>query len=219
MKVPSGAESLAIFSDSEAARAYVEALRWPDGVMCVHCGLVGSAWRIRTRDETLRTGARRGLWKCSGCERQFTVSVGTILENAKLPLEKWVLAIHRICLERRGLSHRELQWTLQSSYKSARALGQRIRTAQGQEPLLSTWREAARLRAARLALDTKPNKLELNRVKEILQSTAGRATSFLSTHTGSPNRYQSVPLSLWPIEPDAAVRALLHVDPYPMPDS
>ena len=218
MALTPGPEFPAIYSDAGAARAYLEALRWPDGVVCAHCGLVSSAWRIRAL-EKLGKGARAGLWKCAGCERQFTVSVGTILENTKLPPEKWVLAIHCICQERRGLSYRQLQGILQISYKSARALGQRVRKSQGQEPLLSVWREEARKRAVKLALETKPNRLELNRVREILHAGPTSPKPSLAIRSNSQTRHQSVPLSLWPIEPDSAVRALLRVDPYPMPDS
>src|ERR1044072_6173577 len=78
------------FQDEDKARVYLEAMRWPDGAVCPHCGLVGEAYRIVRKEKTkeqviemLRARKRirktqKGLWKCKGCKKQFTVTVDTI---------------------------------------------------------------------------------------------------------------------------------------------
>ena len=56
---------------------------------CPHCGLVGAAYRLRGKKQ------RCGLYKCKGCEDQFTVTVGTVFERSHIPLNKWILAPDR----------------------------------------------------------------------------------------------------------------------------
>src|SRR5438128_2865718 len=82
------------FTDEDKAREYLEAMRWPDGVVCPHCGLVGEAYRIERKAKTpeqieqLRREKKRvrktqrGIWKCAGCQKQFTVTVKTIFEDS-----------------------------------------------------------------------------------------------------------------------------------------
>ena len=130
------------FTDEEAARAYLEAMRWPDGVVCPHCGLVGEAFRIvrkeKTREEVLAMiqarkrvrKAQKGVWKCSGCRKQFTATVGTIFEDSHIPLHKWFLAIHLMCSSKKGISAHQLMRNLDiRQYKSAWFMAHRIRYA------------------------------------------------------------------------------------------
>src|ERR1041385_7452565 len=90
------------FQDEDAARQFLENLRWPDGTVCPHCGLIGEAYRIVRKEpdlEKLKLTRKRyrkpqkGLWKCKGCRKQFTVTVKTIFEDSHIPLHKWLLAI------------------------------------------------------------------------------------------------------------------------------
>ena len=60
-----------IFHDAEAAREWLEAQLWPDGPVCPHCGLVGAAYRLRGKKQ------RAGLYKCKGCNEQFTVTTAS----------------------------------------------------------------------------------------------------------------------------------------------
>ncbi|HYI42396.1 MAG TPA: transposase, partial [Sphingomicrobium sp.] len=65
------------FIDPVAARKHLEALRWPDGAECPHCGLIKA---------TAVKGGREGLYQCNNCREQFTVTVGTVFEKSKIPL-------------------------------------------------------------------------------------------------------------------------------------
>jgi transposase-like protein len=79
------------FQSEEAAYGHVEALLWPNGPVCPHCGVIGRAY-------TLKGNATRiGLKKCAACRKQFTVKIGTVFEDSHIPLHKWHQAIHLLC--------------------------------------------------------------------------------------------------------------------------
>src|SRR5690349_7254166 len=94
------------YSDEEAAWLFFEQTRWPDGPICPHCGTVGSDYYLEPkagsrRTRTGKTSYRR-LWKCAACREQFSVLVGTIFEDTKLPLSKWLLAVHMMNAGKNG---------------------------------------------------------------------------------------------------------------------
>ena len=124
------------FSDDDKAREFLEKLRWPDGPECPHCGVVGEAYRLEPKPGA-KTHVRKGVWKCSPCRQQFTVTVGTIFEDSHIPLSKWLLAIHLLCASKKGMSSHQLHRMLGVTYKSAWFMSHRIRYAMNQEPLSS----------------------------------------------------------------------------------
>ncbi len=143
------------FTDEDKAREYLEASRWPDGAICPHCGLIGEAYKLtpkvkppveieyQTKDEIKKQRVRKprkGLWKCAGCRKQFTVTVKTIFEDSHIPLHKWLLAIHLLCSSKKGLSAHQLMRMLDiRQYKSAWFMAHRIRYAMtGELPELMT---------------------------------------------------------------------------------
>lgn len=127
------------FTDEDKAREYLEAMRWPEGAVCPHCGLIGEAYRIVRKEpdlEKLKLTRQRyrkpqkGLWKCKGCRKQFTVTVKTIFEDSHIPLHKWLLAIHLMCASKKGISAHQLMRMLDiKQYKSAWFMAHRIRYA------------------------------------------------------------------------------------------
>jgi len=119
----------AVLADEEKAIALVEQQRWPDGVVCPHCGVLGRAYRLQGKT------TRKGLWKCGACRSQFTVRVNTIFEDSHIPLGKWLLAIHRMCSSKKGVSANQLSRELELTYKSSWFLCQRIRYAMKRKPL------------------------------------------------------------------------------------
>jgi len=112
------------FQDEDKAREYLEAMRWPEGPICPHCGLLGEAYPIVRKEKTkeqviemLRARkrirkAQKGLWKCKGCKKQFTVTVKTIFEDSHIPLHKWLLVIHLLTSSKKGMSAHQLMWNL-----------------------------------------------------------------------------------------------------------
>lgn len=116
----------------EAARAFLEAARWPRRVVCPHCGSVRAAFRLQPKPGAA-THVRRGVWKCAACRCQFTVTVGTIFEHSRLPLNKWLQAIDLLCSSRAGSTPRQLQEALAVTYKTAGLIATRIRYALAQK--------------------------------------------------------------------------------------
>ncbi len=114
------------FSDDNSAREHLEALRWPNGAVCPHCGGTERNSRLAGKAH------RPGLWFCGDCRTQFTVTVGTVFERSKVPLHKWVLATHLICSSKKGMSAHQLHRTLGVTYKTAWFMSHRIREAMGE---------------------------------------------------------------------------------------
>lgn len=115
-----------IFHDEGAARAHFEKLRWPAGRTCPHCGVVGDD------QSTLLQGKshRPGLYKCKACAQPFTATIGTVYEDSKVPLHKWLLATHLMCASKKGISALQLQRELAlGSYRTAWFMAHRIREA------------------------------------------------------------------------------------------
>lgn len=116
-------------SDAEA-RAMLEGIRWPRSPVCPHCA----------HDERIHpiTGksARGGLYECGECDKQFTVTVGTVMHNSRIPLAKWIAAFYMICSHKKGVSAAQLQRDLDlGSYRTAWHMAHRIRAAMQEEPL------------------------------------------------------------------------------------
>ena len=126
------------FSTEEDARAYLEALRWPDGPVCPRCGSVKGAYKLTPKATSKKPG-RAGLYKCrdKDCRSQFTVTVGTIFEDSHIPLSKWVLTIHLMCASKKGISAHQIHRMLDVTYKTAWFMCHRIRYAMSEEPLRS----------------------------------------------------------------------------------
>jgi transposase-like protein len=115
----------------DQAREYFEARRWPHGPFCPHCGSV-AVYRLGGES------TRDGLLKCRDCKGQFTVTVGTVMEDSHLPLSKWALAFHLMTSSKKGISALQLQRNLGlGSYKTAWHLAHRIRLAMTEEPVKS----------------------------------------------------------------------------------
>jgi transposase-like protein len=92
--------------------------------VCPHCGATGDKIGRLTGKTT-----RPGLRKCYACRRPFTVRMGSIFEDSKLPLHLWLQAIHLMCASKKGISTRQLQRMLGCGMKTAWHLGHRIRLA------------------------------------------------------------------------------------------
>jgi transposase-like protein len=116
------------FQDPIAAADYLESIRWPDGPICPHCG------ESERRPYPLKNSKTRKLWKCAGCRKQYTVTVGTIFEGSHIGLHKWLLAFYLLCSSKKGMSAHQLHRMLGVTYKSAWFMAHRIRYAMEQPP-------------------------------------------------------------------------------------
>jgi transposase-like protein len=111
------------FQDEDKAREYLEVLRWPNGPVCPHCGSIGKHYRLVGKSH------RAGLWKCTDCREQFTVTVGTVFERSKIKLHLWLQAVHLTCASKNGMSSMELHRLLGVTQKTAWFMLHRIREA------------------------------------------------------------------------------------------
>ncbi len=125
-------------ADELKAVEFFEAQRWGDSPACPRCGDTDVA-KMKDKD-----GARnkRFLWRCHGCKGQYTVRVGTVLEDSRVPLRHWAYAFWAACSGKKGVSALQIQRQTGLTYRSALFLMHRIRFAMApaneREPKLGT---------------------------------------------------------------------------------
>jgi transposase-like protein len=124
----------AYFRDEAAAFAALEAIVWPNGPTCPHCGAVDRLNRlggVRSKPSKKHPEGveRHGLWKCYHCRGQFTVRKGTVFEASHLQLHQWFQAAYLLCSSKKGISSHQLARTLGCTVKSAWFASHRLRLA------------------------------------------------------------------------------------------
>ncbi len=113
-------------SDELAAVEFFERRRWGKTPCCVLCGSVDVHKMVDSK-----TGQRnkRYLWRCHDCKKQYTVRIGAVYEESRLPMRHWAYAFWRACTSKKGVAALEIQRHCQITYKSALFLMNRIRFA------------------------------------------------------------------------------------------
>jgi transposase-like protein len=97
------------FGSETACREYIRRLRWPDGFVCPHCAAVGEPWEMS-----------RSLLRCRACDRQVSLTAGTVLQDTRKPLRMWFLAMWFVTSQKNGVSALGLQRVLGlGSYETA----------------------------------------------------------------------------------------------------
>jgi transposase-like protein len=117
----------AFFQSEDKAREALEAVRWPNGPVCPHCG--NSDPEKIAKVEGKKRTHRPGLYYCNECKGQFTVTVGTVFERSKVPLTKWWMAAHMFNSAKNGVSAHEIHRNLGVTYKTAWFMMHRLREA------------------------------------------------------------------------------------------
>ena len=117
----------------DESRKILESIRWPRGIKCAHCNSE-DVTRVNAKADSVRDG----LIQCNSCRKQFTVTVGTLMQGSHITLRQWVQAFYSMCTHKKGVSALQLQRNLGlGSYRSAWHLAHRIRAAMKEEPLAS----------------------------------------------------------------------------------
>ena len=111
------------FHDEDAARAYLEEVRWPDGPFCPQCGAFDT---VKPLDGP---SMGPGWYYCAACQDKFTVRVGSIFERSHIAIHKWLLAFRLMTSSKKSVSAHQLHRTLGITYKSAWFMAMRIREA------------------------------------------------------------------------------------------
>src|SRR2546423_1750877 len=112
------------FTNEDAARDHFERILWPEGPVCPHCGVLNHAYPT----------SRRGVFRCAekDCRKDFTVTMGTVMERSHIALHKWLQAFHLLCSSKKGMSAHQLHRSLDIGYEAAWFMAHRIREAMRQ---------------------------------------------------------------------------------------
>src|SRR5712692_421822 len=111
-------QAILYFSDANNCTNFLSQMRWPNGVECPACD----------SREVSYLSTRR-LWKCKACKKQFSVKVGSLMEDSPIGLDRWLTAIWLIANAKNGISSCELARSLGVTQKSAWHMHHRIRLA------------------------------------------------------------------------------------------
>jgi len=107
------------FPDEKAARDFIEKRFWPDGAYCPHCGNLQISicnWKNAAMP-----------YRCKNCRRYFSIRIGTIFNESRLSLQKWLLAMFILANSKKGVSFVYLAEQLGCTQKTAWFLVHRIR--------------------------------------------------------------------------------------------
>ena len=107
-----------VFPDEQAAIDHLRAIRWRDGACCPHCN-----------SKRVMHFSDKRTHKCHDCRQRFSIKVGTIFEDTKLPLRKWFAAIWLITSHKKGVASTQLAKDLQITQKTAWFVLHRLRYA------------------------------------------------------------------------------------------
>lgn len=109
---------LEFFPTEETCEEYLAFHRWKnDDICCPYCN-----------DRNVnKLGGKTKRYKCYSCKKQYSVKVGTIFHNSKIPLRKWFIAIHLLTTSTKGISSHQLARELKIHQESAWFMLHRIR--------------------------------------------------------------------------------------------
>jgi transposase-like protein len=107
------------FKEEGTCRQYLEEMRWDGKVKCPHCNCDHKIYRTKI-------GFTCGSPECG---KKFTVTVGTVMENTKLTIHDWFIAIYLLTSQKSGISSYQLAHHLGITQKTAWHLAHRIRQA------------------------------------------------------------------------------------------
>ena len=106
------------FPDEQTCIDHLRSIRWRDGEFCPHCG-----------GNKIYHFSDRKTFKCGDCRERFSIKVGTIFQDTKLPLRKWFMAIWLITNHPKGIASTTLAKDLKITQKSAWFMLHRLRHA------------------------------------------------------------------------------------------
>src|SRR5438132_8510934 len=114
-------EAIIYFSNPDNCIDYLAIRRWPDGkVICPTCGC-----------ETVKFSEKRRTWTCAKhhSKREFSIKVGTVMEDSAIGLDKWLTAMWLVTNCKNGISSYEVSRDLKVTQKTAWFMLHRIRLA------------------------------------------------------------------------------------------
>jgi transposase-like protein len=109
------------FHDEDAARAWLEAARWPDGPTCPHCGSL----------KHYANKSKVGVYRCGEkeCRKDYTVMTKSVMERSHAKLTQWAMAFYLYAASKKGFTATQLQRALGCEYNTAWFLHHRVMEA------------------------------------------------------------------------------------------
>ena len=120
------ADAVKTFSDPETAAAWFIERRWPNGICCPYCGSMSVKTGLKNRSMPFRCGETQ-------CRKWFSVRTKTVMEDSRLSLDKWGMALFLMSTNLKGVSSMKLHRDLGITQKSAWHLAHRLRFALAQD--------------------------------------------------------------------------------------
>jgi transposase-like protein len=111
-------ELMSAVPDEQAAIDHFTAIRWRNGALCPYCG-----------STKVYHFSDRKTHKCGDCRQRFSIKVGTIFEDSKIPLRKWLMAIWLITSHKKGIASTQLARDISVTQKTAWFMLHRLRHA------------------------------------------------------------------------------------------
>ncbi len=109
---------LKTFPDEQSCIDHFTAIKWSKGEYCPHCGSV----------KVYHFSDKR-THKCGDCRKKFSIRVGTIFEDSKIPLQKWFMALYLATSHKKGISSIQLSKDIDVTQKTAWFMLHRLRHA------------------------------------------------------------------------------------------
>lgn len=104
------------FPDQKSCIDHLESVRWENGITCPYCG---------SKNNYPRTSDLRH--HCNSCQKSFSVTIGTLFHDTRIPLQKWFLAISLILNAKKSISARQLARDLEVNKDTAWRMAMKIR--------------------------------------------------------------------------------------------
>lgn len=101
---------LTYFKDEQTCRDYLELIRWDGKLTCAY---------EDCKHEKVFKYSDGKRYRCAKCQKTYSVKVGTIFEDSKIPLSKWFAAIYLITSHKKGISSLQLHRDLGITQKTA----------------------------------------------------------------------------------------------------
>lgn len=174
-------EMLSAFPDDATCREYLEAKRWGGVATCPYCQ--------SQRSYTLKTkGVFKGMYKCAekGCQKRYTVTIGTMFEGSHIGLRKWFVALYIFALHKKGISSHQLAVDLGITQKSAWYMLHRIREAYNQDDTELMGGEGVVVECDETVVGGKVSNMHMSKRKEL--AVAGRIHANKSNVMGQLER-------------------------------
>lgn len=110
-----------LFPDDAACATYVERLRWREGFACPHCNRAGEPYRFANRP---------GVLRCRGCQRDISLTAGTVMQDTRTPLTTWFWGAYLVASMTPGMSAKQFARQLEiKRYETAFQLLHKLRAA------------------------------------------------------------------------------------------